>query len=297
MVGFVSSTTVTVFLTTVWLPALSRAVTVTETSPSSLVSSSSPSATLPSHEARPEPPLSSQLKSTTTGRSLRHVRAVRGAAQIHGRRHRVAAGGAGQVDPVEPGRAARGAAPAHDRLVSAHSGRVHHAVRVQAPAEQVREDLAGLALRVVVERAERDVVLAGGGGREAVPAGESRAAHADARVVVRVDAAPVRVEEEELGVERGGADGAGKEGRPVGEAHPVDVDVPAAVKVPKIDGTAPDPRSCAVDGRSPASPFSIAANAPGASPSETATATAVTAIRVRRGVTGFLSRGTEGTAV
>src|SRR5215210_2734249 len=57
---------------------------------------------------------------------------------------------------------------------------------------------------------------------------------------------------------------------------------------------APEPRFCAVDGRSPASPLSVAANALGASPSEMATATAVTAIRVRRGVTGFLSRGTEG---
>ena len=94
IVGDVSSTTVTVFVTTVWLPAWSRAVTVTETSPSSLVSSSAPSATLPTHDASPEPPLSSQLKSTTSGALLLHVRAVSGAAQVHGRRHQVAARGA-----------------------------------------------------------------------------------------------------------------------------------------------------------------------------------------------------------
>ena len=66
-VGDVSSTTVTVFVTTVWLPAWSRAVTVTETSPSVLVSSSAPSATLPTQDASPEPPVSAQLKSTSSG--------------------------------------------------------------------------------------------------------------------------------------------------------------------------------------------------------------------------------------
>ena len=65
--GLVSSTTVTVCVTTLWLPALSRAVTVTETSPSLLVSSVAPSGVVPTHEARPEPSCSSlHEKSTTT---------------------------------------------------------------------------------------------------------------------------------------------------------------------------------------------------------------------------------------
>ena len=56
----------TVCVTAVWFPAWSSAVTVTDASPSSLVSSSAPSATEPTHEARPEPPVSLQLKSTTS---------------------------------------------------------------------------------------------------------------------------------------------------------------------------------------------------------------------------------------
>ena len=61
-----TSTTCTVWVTTVSLPALSRAVTVSVREPTVLVSSADPSGTLPTHEARPEPPSSEQLKSTVT---------------------------------------------------------------------------------------------------------------------------------------------------------------------------------------------------------------------------------------
>ena len=64
--GGVRSTTCAVWVTTVSLPALSRAVTVTARGPSVAVSSGSPFATLPSQEARPEPPSSAQLKATLT---------------------------------------------------------------------------------------------------------------------------------------------------------------------------------------------------------------------------------------
>ncbi len=65
-VGSVRSSTVTVLVATVWFPALSRAVTVTVTGPSSLVSSVPPSGVEPTHESRPELPSSAQEKSTTT---------------------------------------------------------------------------------------------------------------------------------------------------------------------------------------------------------------------------------------
>ena len=62
----VTSTTCAVWVTTVSLPALSRAVTVTERAPAVVVSSAESSGTLPSHDASPEPPSSEQLKFTVT---------------------------------------------------------------------------------------------------------------------------------------------------------------------------------------------------------------------------------------
>ena len=51
---------------TAWLPAPSRAVTVSVTGPSLLVSSFSPLPVEPTQEAMPEPPSSAHEKSATT---------------------------------------------------------------------------------------------------------------------------------------------------------------------------------------------------------------------------------------
>src|SRR5687768_4619024 len=64
--GADSSTTVIVWVTVVSFPAPSRATTVTDLSPSVLVSSCPPSGVVPWQEARPDPPWSAQEKSTTT---------------------------------------------------------------------------------------------------------------------------------------------------------------------------------------------------------------------------------------